>query len=655
MNKRIYFGLPWIFAACAVVSSADDVTELEELAMKAAVQRVAPAVVRIETFGGQQRVGDFVVSEAPTSGLAVGADGYVVSSAFNFIQKPSAILVTLPSGKRATAQIVSHDHSAMLVLLRVETTEPLVVPQAVERDEMQVGQWTLAVGRTYQSDRPSVSVGILSAKNRIWGKAIQTDAKISPRNYGGPLIDITGRVMGILVPLSPHGQSEVAGAEWYDSGIGFAIPLSDIYGRLERMKEGDLQPGLLGIAVKGSDYAPQIEVAACRAKSPAYEAGLRSGDRIVAVDETPIQRPAQLKHALGTKYAGDKMQLVAVRKGERIEANVELVEKLEEYAHPFLGVLPRRDPKPENTDLESTGVLVRHVYEDSGAAIAGVQPSDRIASFGGEEVADAAALRLAIANREPGTEVNLVVVRDGQQEELTAKLGNLPTAVPSALPPPRDSFDQEVEPQLEVGVLDVKIPEQPNDCFAYIPQQYDPRIPYGVVLYLVAPGSANRDKLVAQWRPECDRRDLILLAPQPLNPTRWRATEIEFIRKALDQITDLYHIDRTRVIVCGDQAGGTLAYLTAYRQRDIVRGVVALDAAMPRRPQPPHNDPVQRLAFYIAVAEKSALAKRIGHDVELLRTLKYPVTLKGLGDTPRSLNADDIAELTRWIDTLDRL
>jgi len=71
-------------------------------------------------------------------------------------------------------------------------------------------------------------VGILSATNRIWGKAVQTDAKISPGNYGGPLIDIRGNVIGILVPLSPQGQGEVAGAEWYDSGIGFAVPLNDM-------------------------------------------------------------------------------------------------------------------------------------------------------------------------------------------------------------------------------------------------------------------------------------------------------------------------------------------------------------------------------------------------------------------------------------------
>src|SRR5438045_3720475 len=82
----------------------------------------------------------------------------------------------------------------------------------------------LALGRTWASADapPSVSVGIISALDRIWGKAVQTDAKVSPVNYGGPLVDVQGRVQGILVPASPRGQDETAGHEWYDSGIGFA-------------------------------------------------------------------------------------------------------------------------------------------------------------------------------------------------------------------------------------------------------------------------------------------------------------------------------------------------------------------------------------------------------------------------------------------------
>src|SRR5205814_158981 len=99
------------------------------------------------------------------------------------------------------------------------------VPAVAPAKELVEGQWSIALGRTLDPKRdspPAVSVGIISAVNRIWGKAFQVDAKISPINYGGPVIDVQGRVQGILVPASPKGDDEAAGYEWYDSGIGFA-------------------------------------------------------------------------------------------------------------------------------------------------------------------------------------------------------------------------------------------------------------------------------------------------------------------------------------------------------------------------------------------------------------------------------------------------
>ena len=117
---------------------------------------------------------------------------------------------------------------------------------------------------------PNLAVGILSALDRIWGKAIQTDAAVSPNNYGGPLVDIRGRVLGVLVPLSPEADDEMAGVEWYDSGIGFAVPLEHIQKVLPRLKKGeDLYPGLAGISLKGPNlYTGEPMIAACRRNAP---------------------------------------------------------------------------------------------------------------------------------------------------------------------------------------------------------------------------------------------------------------------------------------------------------------------------------------------------------------------------------------------------
>ena len=266
---------------------------------------------------------------------------------------------------------------------------------------MTVGQWAIAVGRTFEQPEPNMSVGIVSATNRIWSTAIQTDAKISPANYGGPLIDIQGRVLGVLVPLSPQGQGgEVAGAEWYDSGIGFAVPLADILERLPTLKSGkDLHPGVMGISLKAGRhlFACPRSSPPCQAGSPAYKAGLRAGDTIVEIDGDAIARQSQLKHALGPalrRRQGARRLHRGKDKPERREADVELADKLIPYEHPFLGILPLRDAP--------TGVRVRYVYPSSPAAAAGVKAGDRVIALG--DTADHRRRTASHAGRQPGAQ-----------------------------------------------------------------------------------------------------------------------------------------------------------------------------------------------------------------------------------------------------------
>ena len=654
MNRLQRYAL----AACGIILvsfsgrtlAQEDLEALEEQAMKAAVAAVAPSVLRIETFGGLETVGRLLVGTGPTTGLAV-EDGYVISSAFNFVQQPSSILVTMPSGKRATAEIVGRDQNRMVVLLKVNSEEKLVVPEFVPRAEMAVGQWTVAVGRTFEGSEANMSVGVLSARSRIWGKAIQTDAKISPSNYGGALVDIRGRVLGVLVPLSPQGQGEVAGAEWYDSGIGFAIPLADIMPQLEKLKRGEtLKPGLLGVALKGRDlYSDPAEIAACQPKSPAYKAGLKAGDKIVEMDGTKIVRQVQLKHALGGYYAGDKVKLVVMRDDKRIEAIVELTDKLEPYQHPFVGVLPWRSPASD------PGVVVRYVYPGGPAAEAGVAAKDRIVELAGKPIADVKTALEVLANQEPGEEVSLKVIRDGQAQDLTIKLATLPTEIPDSLPPAREPLQDSEAEKPAVGEVDIKLPEEKNECFAYVPERYDPNLAYGVVVWLHEPGGFDRQKLLARWKDHCDKYDLILLAPQAADPSRWLPTEVDFIYKTLDDTITKYNVDPTRIVTHGYQAGAAMAYMMAFGHRDVVRAVAAVDAGLPARARVAANDPVERLAIHTTFTKKSKLAEGIKAAMKRLEQMKYPVISKELDGDARYLNDEELAELVRWIDTLDRL
>jgi serine protease Do len=643
-------------AACSLVAlplvqGQEDVRALEEQAIKAAVADVAASVLKIETVGGLEQVGRLLVSNGPTTGVVVSSDGYIVSSAFNFVQQPSAILVTLPDGNRATATIVASDRSRMLVLLKVNTDQPLTVPRFVPREEMTVGQWTLAVGRTFAGPQPNVSVGILSATNRIWGKAIQTDARVSPINYGGPLVDIQGRVLGVLVPLSPQRHDEIAGAEWYDSGIGFAIPLVDVMARLETLKSGqDLQPGILGVALKGSDiYADPAEIAACLPKSPASLAGLKPGDQIVEIDGASIGRQAELKHAIGPRYAGDQLQIVALRDDQRLTVTVELTDKLEPYENPFLGILPDRSP------ADQPGVVVRYVYAGSPADEAGVKPDDRLTAVADRPVENVNAVLEVLAGHEPGEPITLTIQRDGQTAQRELTLGSLPTSIPDDLPPARQPVEPFQGDRPAVGAVDIRVPEEANECLAYIPDDYQPTIRYGLVVLLDEPGTFQRDQTLARWKEHCLANDLILLAPQPIDPKRWQATEVDVIRKTVDLMVAQYNVDPLRVVACGNQAGGAMALLTAFTHRDLIRGVAANNAPLPNRLRIPPNEPLQRLALFLTVSTKSPQAKLVQNAAEQLTGIKYPVIVRQHQDEARVWTTDELSEIVRWIDTLDRM
>jgi serine protease Do len=633
----------------------DDVTEQEEHAITTAAAKVAPSVVRIETVGGLERVGKLLVATGPTTGLIVSEDGFVISSSFNFVQKPSSILVTLPNGTRAAANIVARDQARMLVLLKVNTSEKLPVPVAVPRSEMQVGQWTVAIGRTFDPSQVSMSAGILSAKERIWSKAIQTDAKISPLNYGGPLVDIQGRVLGVLAPLSPQGQgSELAGAEWYDSGIGFAVPLVDILAHLPTLKEGkDLLPGLLGVALKPGDiYALPAEVVAVPPNSPAAKAGLKVGDVITGLDGQPIVRQAQMKHALGPKYAGEKVKLSVTRKvdkqEEKLDLEAELTDKLIPYQHPLLGVLPLRGTKEK-------GVTIRAVLPSTPAAEAKLQPGDRIVAVGDQPVADTVALQQLLSGLDPAQPVTLRWVRGGEEQTASLSLSKLTGDVPQQLPA---AVAGELAPPAErptTGIVEIKLPEETNQCLALVPDNYHPQVPHGVLIYLPPPGAVEREKLAARFQALAAKTQTMVLVPQSADPKKWDPTEVDFIRKTLDDLKLHYTVDPTRVALFGAEASGTMAILATLDQRESIRGLAIAEAMPPARMKLPDNDPVQRLSLLLISAEKSPTKAIYGALASKLVEAKFPVTQHSLGEQPRELQTADDEFLFRWLDSLDRM
>ncbi len=98
-----------------------------------------------------------------------------------------------------------------------------------------------------------------------------------------------------------------------------------------------------------------------------------------------------------------------------------------------------------------------------------------------------------------------------------------------------------------------------------------------------------------------------------------------------------------------------MAYLLGFAHRELVRGIAAVDATIPRLSRPPDNDPFQRLAIYTTVASQSPLEPLINQGIQLLRTMKYPVTVVDQGTSARYLADNEFEEFLRWVDSLDRL
>ena len=265
------FAAPLLLAAFA----QGGVSAEERAAFKTAADAAAESVVRVETLGGADVAGGQLVSSGPASGVVVSADGLILTSTFAFLGDPTGVLVRLPDGRRVAAERLGTDESRQVALLRVDA-DGLTPAVPANIGDIAVGDWAVAVGRTYSADAVNVSVGIVSAKDRILGRAVQTDAKTSPANYGGALVDLSGRTIGVLAPLT--GDGGTGGVEWYDSGIGFAVPLADILPVLDRLEAGEtLRPGLLGVAFAGSGLDAEPVVESVRPQSPAEAAGLRPG------------------------------------------------------------------------------------------------------------------------------------------------------------------------------------------------------------------------------------------------------------------------------------------------------------------------------------------------------------------------------------------
>ncbi len=266
----------------------------------------------------------------------------------------SDINVTLPDGRTFSAAIQGRDRLLDIALLKMQGVDGQDLPVAKLGDSsvLRVGHLVLAIGNPYgsyqylDSPRPTVTDGIISAlertfptddERRSYGGLIQTSAAINRGNSGGPLVNITGEVIGINAAIFSTSQ----GSE----GIGFAVPINRVKARLKDLIAGDkIEYGFLGVNPAEIDpqkaealskslgwNIPRGVIIAGEPGGAAEKAGLKSEDIIVKVGDKGIVNSAQLIDLLANTPVGETFPITVVREGKRIVKNVTIGGRTRQY------------------------------------------------------------------------------------------------------------------------------------------------------------------------------------------------------------------------------------------------------------------------------------------------------------------------------------
>ncbi|MBZ4401678.1 trypsin-like peptidase domain-containing protein [Myxococcus sp. AS-1-15] len=392
------------------------------------IRAVEAGVVNITTVSPRDS-GLAGMKRSTGSGFVLTPDGLVVTNS-HVVSGASKIAVRLSDGREFSAEVVGRDASTDVALLRLSGSEMGDLPALYlgDSDRLEVGDWVVAIGNPFGLDH-SVSHGMISAKERVLGVGqfddfIQTDALINPGNSGGPLFNMKGEVVGVNTAIISQGQ-----------GIGFAVPINLVKDLLPNLREnGKLTRGWLGVIV--NDDRESAERRAPLVKdvyqgSPAAAAGIRSGDRLVAVNGRTIGSYLQLLRKVALLAPGTEAKLTLLRQGTTQEVAVRLVERPAQEAAEGLVQrvtsdedlgLTLRDLTPEVAaplnQVAWDGALVAAVSPRSPAEAAGLRMGDVVTEVNRKRVKDAAGVRAALSKGSSGASILLRVKRGDSQQYL---------------------------------------------------------------------------------------------------------------------------------------------------------------------------------------------------------------------------------------------
>lgn len=529
---------------------ADDPTPARYQSILAkAVRHVAedtlPSVVTIEVIGVMQANGE-VRQDAPTSGVVIDEQGHVLTSSWVTGGDSASIIVNAPSGKRYPATVVAKDEHRDLVLLKVsspdETWQPIPFPTSDSAND-QVGETMVAVARYGENNTPMVSTGILSAVGRLDGTAIQTDARISPAFYGGPLVDLKGRFRGIVIPAVGEGGAEDPTA-WYDSGIAFAVPSSIIAQKLDQLRRGEnIQQGLLGFVVAGSDpYAEGTELSVVRKRSPADKAGLKVGDQLKSIGGQSVTRRQEIKLALGQYDAGDEVEIEYERDGKRMTSAATMIATIPPLQPQFIGLITADEvieqTEEEDTDAESsssTAVIVQHVWNKSPAD-GKLKVNDRLIQLDGSPILDSNAMRQRLWASDPDVPIELTIKRDGNEQVVSVD----PLTLDGSLDRIAAFETSEPLPADDWNVETLQLPDITNAAAIWFPKPEPtvdappneaPTTPLALAIVLAPPKDRDPSVILGPWKDLARQHHVAVCVICSDGDDQWRPNEVDSISK----------------------------------------------------------------------------------------------------------------------------
>ncbi|MGD9851462.1 MAG: Do family serine endopeptidase [Nitrospirales bacterium] len=400
------------------------ITELSE--------KVTPTVVNITPIrdfqpgqGFQRRT---PYTQGSGSGVILSEDGIIVTNNHVIGEDTTEAQVRLSDRTTFIAQVIGRDKETDIAVLRITSDHPLAAATFGDSTKLKVGQWVLAVGNPMGLDR-TVTLGVISGIGRErlnlsrYENFIQTDAAINPGNSGGPLFNLRGEVVGINTAIIHMAQ-----------GIGFSIP-AEMVSRVVRqlVSQGRVVRGWLGVGIQSltKELAEQFGVKEGQGvlinevyqNDPAHLAGIKPGDIILTVNDSPVDTPNQLSRLVAKVEPGETAKIRVLRDGQEFTYLVSMIEKHEQSVAISLptqktelklglDVQALTAALVEQFELQETGgVLVSKVERGGLAHSEGIQEGDLITEVNRQPVRTVTQFSETVGKIKAGQTVLLRIIR----------------------------------------------------------------------------------------------------------------------------------------------------------------------------------------------------------------------------------------------------